>query len=276
MVVKLSSYGFLFAARKNDFDLDGMIANFTAFFDEVVIATIPYDDDTHQRLLDWEAKLNGQLKVVMTTIDIAKTNRWDGELKTAALQACSPSSKEDPRAYILMDGDERVALSNKPKWIEAAEHLFRFPHDGWLVPVLDLYQDEHHIRADQSVGVKFRMHKDGVVKRGVLPDAEMGFNNLFDATRSDSTEPITALGHLAKFYPIVRNQYHLWPQDTVNLNEYPYVLHLGFLDAERRAKLNREFWRGHWKSRSGQEPNMVYDAEQLRSLKLVEHKVALT
>lgn len=275
--MKLSSYSYLFAARKNQFDLDGMVANFTAFFDESVIATIPYDDDTHSRLLEWEAKSDGKLKVIMVDIDINKSNRWDGDLKTAALQACTKSTKADPRCYVIADGDERFPLSNRPKWIDAANRLHE-THlcDGLLIPVLDLIQDEHHIKAEENVGVKFRLHKDTVVRRGVVPEAEMGYNNLFDATRSDSTEPLTELGQLATFFHVIRDVHHLWPQGSVVLNQYPYVVHYGHLDADRRARLNREFWREHWRNRSGQEPNMVLDAEKLKSVKVVRHQVAIT
>lgn len=273
--MKLSIYSYLFNSRLREFDLDGAITNFTQFADEVVISTIPSEDDTYQRLLDWEAKLEGRLKVVMTDIKLAN-NRFDGDLKTAALQACSKSTKQDPRAYIIADCDERFALSNRDKWLFATQRLFELPIDGFLVPVLDLYQDEHHIRADQTVGVKFRLHKDSVVKRGVIPEAEMGYKGLFRTDMSDSTEPLNASGHLANFAPIVRDPTHLWPQVTTYLTQVPYVLHYGHLDADRRARLNREFWREHWFNRSNQEPNMVMNAEQLKSVKVVKHQVALT
>lgn len=274
--MKLSSYSYLFAARKNEFDLDGMVTNFTAFFDETVIATIPYEDDTYDRLKEWEASMPGRLKIVMTEIDISKSNRWDGDLKTAALQACTKSTPQEPRCYVIMDGDERVVLSNHIKWMEAATHLAHLPYDGFLVPVIDLYKDENHIRSDQTVGVKFRLHKDTVVKRGVIPEAEMGFGNLFRTEMSDSTEPITELGKLANFAPIVRDPMHLWPQVTTYLNGYPYVFHHGHLDADRRARLNKEFWREHWLKRSGQEPTMAYDADKIRAVPTIKHQVALT
>lgn len=278
--MKLSIYTYLFNATKREFDLDGAISNFIDFADEVVIATIPSEDDTYERLIDWEHKLLERygrrlLRVVMTDIKLAN-NRFDGDLKTAALRACSKSTRDDPRAYIIADCDERFPLSNKPRWVYAAERLFELPIDGFLIPVLDLYQDEHHIRADQTVGVKFRLHKDTVVKRGVIPEAELGYDNLFRADMSDSTEPLNSLGHLAQFVPIVRDPMYLWPQATSYLNQTPYVLHYGHLDADRRARLNREFWREHWLKRSGQEPTMVLNAEQLKSVKVVRHQVALT
>ena len=274
--MKLSTYAYLFNATKREFDLDGMVTNFTDFADEVVCATIPSEDDTLERLKGWEAKLGAsRFRVVQSTIDITKDNRWDGGLKTAALEACSPSTVEDPRVYVIADADERFVPSNRPKWIQAAEWLMASPYDGYLIPVLDLYQDDRHIRADQTVGVKFRMHKNTVVKRGVIPEAEMGYGGLFRTDMSDSTEPIDRYGHLARFGSVVANPMHLWPQVTDYLNQYPYVLHFGHLDAERRAKLNREFWREHWLNRSGQEPTMEYQAERIREFKLIEHKVAL-
>lgn len=274
--MKLSCYFYLFNARVREFDLDSTIVNFTSFFDEVVCATIPSEDDTYERLLEWQKDLGTEyFKVVMTDIKLSN-NRFDGDLKTAALKACSPSTKDDPRCYVIADADERFVLSNLPKWHQACARLMKSPQDGLLIPVLDLYKDDQHIRSDQSIGVKFRLHKDTVVRRGVIPEAEMHFEGRFRTDMSDSTEPLTADGKLAAFAPIVQNPMHLWPLATDVLREYPYVLHYGHLDAERRAKLNREFWHEHWKNRSGWEPNMEMDADKIRSFPLVKHQVALT
>jgi len=259
--MKLSSYTYLFNARLREFDLDGMVSNFTSFFDETVVATIPSEDDTYERLKEWEAKLGvSRFRVVMTDIDITKTNRWDGELKTVALQACSKSTLEEPRCYVIMDGDERVCLSYQMLWRATAIALYSCPDiDGILIPVIDLMRDELHAR--EQMGYKFRMHKDTVVQRGVIPEAELG-NGLFKTERSDSTEPLLANGQLARFVP-AKNGIPL------------YVLHYGFLDAERRAKINREFWREHWKARSGEEPKMVLEANELDNVSVVEHGLSL-
>lgn len=258
--MKLSAYGYLFNATIREFDLDGAITNFTAFFDETVIATIPSEDDTHERLLAWEAKLPGKLKIVMTDIKLSN-NRFDGDLKTAALQACTKSTPEDPCCYVIMDADETVALEYRQIWDLLAMGLHKYPLlDGLFIPVIDLWGDEKH--AKEQVGYKFRMHKDTVVKRGVIPEAERE-NGLFDTSKSDSTEPLLANGQLARFSPI---------QPQVRA----YVIHWGHLDQQRRAKLNREFWRGHWKNRSGEEPTMVLNVvDKIEEPQVKEHGLSL-
>lgn len=261
--MKLSAYGYLFNARVREFDLDGMVKNFTDFFDETVIATLPHssqEDDTLFRLEDWQLKLGEDRFriVVCPSIDISKTNRWDGELKTVALQACSKSTLADPRCYVIMDGDERIPLSQRDNWIRVANGLCRLTQlDGALVPVIDLIGDEYH--AKPQMGYKFRIHKDTIVSRGVIPSAEYG-NGLFDTSKSDSTEPLRADGQLGSFMSA----------DSL------YVLHYGHLDAERRARLNRDFWREHWKNRDGKEPNMALEAEQIRDVAAVRHNLPLT
>lgn len=259
--MKISAYGYLFNATIRQFDLDGMVANFTAFFDETVIATIPSQDDTYKRLLAYQDKLGAdRFRVVMSDIDISKSNRWDGELKTAALQVCTKSTPQDPRCYCIMDGDEKIHLNQRKIWEVAGQVLHNSPDiDGFLVPVIDLIKDEKHARA--QMGYKFRLHKDTVVKRGVIPQAELG-NGLFRTDMSDSTEPVLVDGQLARFEPI-RAGIHM------------FVFHYGHLDAERRAKLNREFWREHWKARSGEEPKMALEASELANEEVVEHGLEL-
>lgn len=255
--MKISSYGYLFNARLREFDLDGMVKNFTDFFDETVIATIPSQDDTYERLLEWQNKLGAdRFRVLMTDISLSN-NRFDGDLKTAALQACSKSTDDDPRVYCIMDGDERVPISHRDCWTAVANILFRSSLDGVLVPVIDLWGDEKHVRADKNTGSKFRLHKDTVVKRGVIPQAEIG-NGLFRTEMSDSTEPLLANGQLASF-------------GYVYSYSSCYVLHYGHLDQQRRARLNKEFWAEHWRNRDGKEPNMTFEPEMVDNGLLIEH-----
>jgi len=259
--MKLSGYFYIFNAHIREFDLDAAVTNFTSFFDETVVATIPSQDDTYERLLGWQEKLGAdKFKVIMTDIDITKTNRWDGDLKTAALQACTKSTASDPRCYIIMDADERVCVGYQPLWRAAGIALHAQPDiDGILIPVIDLMKDERHAR--EQMGYKFRMHKDTVVKRGVIPEAELG-NGLLSVEKSDTTEPLLANGQLARFVSL---------KHGVPI----YVFHFGFLDAERRAKINREFWFQHWKARSGEDPKMVLEASELDNVKVVEHGLEL-
>lgn len=273
--MKLSVYFSLFNATKRQFDLDGTIDNFTSFADEVVCATIPSEDDTYDRLFAWQEKLGvGRFKVVMTDIKLSN-NRFDGDLKTAALQACSKSTRDNPRIYVIADADERFVMSNKPQWLEAAQRLMTLPDvDGFFVPVLDLYGDKTKVRADQDIGCKFRMHKSTIVKRGVIPSAEY-FDGHFNTALSDSTEPLNVYGDLGRFAHIVGNPRSLNPYYAKSLTSVPYMFHEGYLDISRRVKLNNEFWREHWENRSGHTEKLVGHENELKNIMSVEHGLPL-
>lgn len=268
--MKLSIYAYLFNARLRDFNVEETVENFAAFADEVVFATIPSEDDTYERLKVLESQYLGKFRVIMTDISLSN-NRFDGDLKTAALQACTKSIAEDPHLYIIADADERFNPNTKPTWLSYGEVLWKSKLDGLLLPVLDLYGDENSIRANEPVGLKFRMHKDTVVKRGVIPQAELG-NGLFSTEKSDSTEPLLANGQLARFAPV---EVSLNPQDSYHLSWAPHVFHLGHLSPERRVKLNKEFWFQHWKNRSGEDPKMVMDEAELTKVPTIPHNLRL-
>jgi len=267
---KLSLYFYLFNARLRDFDLDGCVHNFTQFFDQTVCATVPSDDDTLDRLLAYERELGAdRFKVIQTTIDYRRNNRFDGDLKTAALEACVHPIR------VIADADELFPLSNRPMWNAAAESLLSNPFtDGYLIPVIDVYSDMSLIRADQQVGVKFRLHKASVVRRGVPRFAEMG-GGLFNTKASDSTEPLLANGELAQFMPLAPRPY-LQPNLVYMLVASPYVVHLGFLDLERKAKLGKEFWKEHWEKRSGATEDVATERYQLDGHPLIKHGLPLT
>ena len=273
--MKLSLYFYLFNAAKRQFDLDGTVANFTSFADEVVCSTIPSEDDTYERLFAWQDKLGiDKFKVVMTDIKLSN-NRFDGDLKTVALQACTKFNLRDHRVYIIADADERFPLSNKPLWVEAAQRLMITNVDGLLIPVLDLYGDEQHIRADKDIGCKFRMHKASIVRRGVIPEAEY-MDGHFNTSLSDSTEPITEYGQLGRFVHVVGNPRSLDPYHAKALIYSPYCLHYGYLDIQRRIKLNNEFWRGHWENRSGHTEKMESYETELTNLMSAKHGLPIT
>lgn len=267
--IKLSIYCYLFNARVRSFDLDGAVANFLSFADEVVIATLAkQEDDTLERLRAYEASSAGRLKVMVSEMDISRNNRFDGDLKTAALQACTHPIR------VIADCDERFIPSQRPVWDQLGQQLLTHPIlDGWLLPVVDLYGSPDHIRSGVQLGVKMRMHKDTVKRRGVPPFAERG-GGLFDTSRSDSTEPLLAAGGLATFT-------HAFPTHLLHpsiCHMLPgYVLHYGFVDLQRRAQLGKAFWKEHWEKRSGREENVATTVGQLMNdVELVKHKLKLS
>lgn len=271
--IKLSCYAYLFNARVRDFDLDGFVLNVTGFFDEVVIATVASEDDTYERLRGYQLALGtDRFRVVMTKIDPLKDNRFDGNLKTAAMRECS---KDPGTILVIADADERFPHSQRPLWDRYAEMLLQQSGwDGLLIPVVDLWGDTDHIRAHVPIGVKFRMHKHTVVRRGVPSFAERA-DGLMDTSRTDSTEPLLSNGILARFASIIQSPSTLQPQTCHSLVQYPYVLHLGYIDLERRAKLGREFWKSRWEERSGRREDVATHRGELDSVPVLKHNLGL-
>lgn len=268
--IKLSCYAYLFWATKNSFDLDGMVANFTSFADEVVIATIPIPgDDTYERLLAHQARLGeDRLKVILSNVPIDGNNRFDGDLKTVAMNGCTHPVR------IIADADERFLPSQRLRWEDLARQLLANPRlDGWMIPVVDLYGNEQHIRSRENIGAKFRMHKSSVVRRGVPSFAEKG-GGLIDTSRSDTTEPLRADGSLASFIsPYSPHMMH--PSTCRLLAGECYVLHYGFLSLERRAELGRTFWKQHWEARSGRAESVATSVAELAGEPVMKHGLPL-
>lgn len=271
-MTKLSVYGYAFNCTVRDFDLDGAIANFTSFADETVIATLStQEDDTLARLMAHEMVLGGRLKVVVSDINPLKDNRFDGNLKTLAMHACSKDN-----LLVIADCDERFLLSQRPLWDSWGERLLAVSGcDGLMIPVLDLYGSRDTIRADQAIGQKFRLHKHTVVKRGVPSYAERA-NGLIATNASDTTEPLLANGQLASFGSVVHNPVNLRPQMAQGLKGTPFVTHLGWLDLDRRAKIGREWWAPRWKERSGRDEDVPVDRRALEGYPLIKHNLNLT
>ncbi len=173
-----------------------------------------------------------------------------------------------------MDGDERLVLAQKTLWEKHYEYLLGMHDvDGFMIPTLDLWGSEKHIRTNHPIGQKFRLHKESIVKRGVLPQAENG-DGTFITAYSDSTEPLNQYNNLGRFASLV-NQQSLMPFFSRSLVNTPYVLHRGTLNFERRAKIGREFWREHWERRSGKKENVVTSDAVLAAEATIEHGLPL-
>lgn len=268
----LSIYGYLFNASVRNFDLDEAIQNFTQFADETVIATLyKQEDDTLARLQTYEQSLGGRLKVVMTDIDPLRNNRFDGDLKTAAMRACSKDN-----LLVIADCDERFVLSQRPLWDRWGQRLLATPGlDGLLIPVIDLYRGRDTIRADTPIGQKFRMHRHTVDRRGVPAYAERA-DGFIATSQSDTTEPLNRVGQLASFATVVQNPIALQPQMAQMLAGVPYVIHEGWLDLERRAKIGREWWKPRWEERSGRAEDVPVDKAALEDYPIIRHHLDLS
>lgn len=265
--IPASIYGYLFNAKRFSFPYRETLANFCAFADEVVIATIEDEDNTVALLQELTDKLPN-LRVLPTDIKIDGNNRFDGQLKTAAMRATTHKIK------IIADLDETFVLSQKPLWQQLYKRLLDTPEiDGFLVPSLDLWGSPKRIRSDQDIGQKFRVHKDTVYERGVPNFAERG-SGLIDTSRSDTTEAINRNGDLCKFISLV-SMINLYPAFARTLETFPYTVHHGYEKLEGKAAINRDFWKQHWEERSGRNENVVTELRDLEKVQTVEHGLVI-
>ena len=247
-----------------EYNIEDTLKNFTSFFDEVVVATVKSKDDTRERLSKLE-NLYSNLKVVDTDVKIDGNNRFDGQLKTIAMNKCTNPIR------CIADFDERFILSQRPIWDKAAERLMQVPYlDGVLIPVLDLYKDKFSIRADQQIGQKFRLHKASVIERGVPRFAELG-GGLFSASKSDSTDPLNSNKDLCNFCSLI-DPIELNPVFAQNLKNFPFVVHLGVLDLARRIRINKEFWQKKWKEYD-KEARVSIDIRELDNKPSIKHNL---
>lgn len=269
MSLKSSIYFYFFNVNKMSYDYKSVIANFCAFADEVVCATIPCEDGTREALAEME-KEHSNFKVVETDIKLSD-NRFDGKLKTAALQATTNPIK------VIADGDEKFLLWQKPIWEKHYDMLMSMRQDGvdgLMIPVLDLWGDEKKIRIDKNIGLKFRIHLDTIKSRGVIPEAEL-YDGYFDTKLSDSTEALNADGRLGRFVNVISSHF-LHPLFSRNLIETPYVVHFGYLDLKHRAEKVATFWKPHWEARSGHEEDVEVNEENLKQFPTIEHGLPIT
>jgi hypothetical protein len=267
--MRYSLYGFAFNCTLRQFKLEEAINNFISFVGpegEVVFATIQSEDDTRDRLRALEEKYPN-FRVVETNISV-KNNRFDGLLKTAAMNEC----KNELR--IIADLDEKFLPSQRPIWDKYAKILLENKHlDGFLIPVIDLFGHPEKIRSDVNIGQKFRLHKSSVYARGVPAFAERS-DGLFATNLSDSSEPITMNGELCQFASIVNSMY-LMPQFAEFLKDFPYVIHEAFLDLEWKAKIGREFWAEAWSERSGRQENVAISKNELDNTSTIHHNLPI-
>lgn len=264
--IKLSGYGYIFNATLYKFDIEKTIDNFCAFFEEFILVTCPSKDNTREILSALEKK-HKNLKVVDTEIDVYKTNRFDGQLKTIGMNQCQNQVR------VIADCDEKFALSNRWAWNKYGLDLLEDRVDCYLVPVIDLFGSEDLVRSSYATGQKFRMTKPSVVKRGVPNFAERK-NGLFDTKQSDDTEPLLSDGSLCSFRSIV-DEHELDCKNTFTLNRYPNVLHFGAVSFERRIDINANFWLKSWEARSGGKEDVITDIERLKKEPTIKHNVAL-
>lgn len=259
-----SIYTSAFNVLKNVFDYKEALDNFSAFADEVVVAVNTSDDGTLVAIQK-HAFGNDKIKVIQTDFSYSDPD-LDGKVKNAALQETTEPFK------IGLDLDERIPLSNRPSWVYAAELLE--PVDNVfaaMVSSIDLYKENTLCK---GVGAKWYLHKKGLF-RGVVNFAKNS-DGTHDITKSDSCELLDSEGNLvpsASFapigLPIPEALYILKSKGS------PYVLHYGYVDLDRRAKINREFWKNHWSVEAGKPIDVATTVTELEKFPVFEHGLSL-
>lgn len=267
MKYPIDAYGYLFNARKFDFDTEKTVTNFCVFFDQVYCATVPSEDNTREVLAELEKKYPN-FHVIDSNIKINGNNLFDGQLKTLAMSHCKNKLR------CIVDFDEIFPLSNREKWDSCAKYLLdNYSVDGLLIPSVDLWGNKEKIRSQVHIGQKFRLHKDTIITRGVPNFAKRG-DVFFDTSKSDSTEPLDKNGNLSRFESIIPNN-ALMPIFASQLINYPYVLHFGSLNLQRRANIGKEFWKARWEERSNKKENVITDVTELEKESTIYHNLPL-
>jgi hypothetical protein len=235
---------------------------------QTVIAVNTSEDNTWEELVKLQ-KQCPNLELIKTDISYSN-NRIDGLTKTAALEQAKNSIR------ILMDFDEFFIPSQKKFWDQAVELLTKDMDsrwDGFLIPSLDLYGSIKTIRKNCNIGQKFRIHKDTIKSRGVIPQAELG-NGYFNTKMSDCTEGLTADGQLGKFAQYVPYEY-LKPENAKYLSFFPVTVHESYLDLKRKASHGKEYWKKIWEGYSNHQENVATDIKELEYVEVIEHGLNL-
>lgn len=271
----ITIYTQLFNAERMRFKWREAIQNWFQFLDgtgEIVIAVNTSDDKTPELVRAFCDRLatetpHSQTKFNVVDISIPYTDpEFDGKGKAAALSCAT-----QPFA-ILLDIDEFLVPSQKKIWLKLiAELRNRNNVDAFLVPTVDLVQDEEHYK---SIGAKFYLHKTGPnITRGVFKGGYRADGSI-DVTRSDTTELI-----FADSRELVRAQFLIDPNlpsylklGILESGETPYVLHYGWIDKEQRIRQS-DFWRPVWAARNNGEVKTESSIKELEKLPKLLHNL---
>lgn len=264
--MKISCYISAFNIEKGQFDYERCLHTCSNYFDEVVVATIANNQDNTQNILEREARILKNIRVIRTDLE-SDTFLLDGQLKNAALQKCIHD------VCVQMDLDE-TPYGEYGGWRNCGRILLNSDVDCLLVPVLNLYKD---VDTYTDINFKFRLHRKYSVhpdffgkklRRGPVYLAKLEGGGV-DPSLSDTTElvlPDDTLARAAQFTP---------PELKIFKAGYPTVIHWGHVDLERRAKLNRDFWKATWDGYSGQPQNVGVTISELDGKECFRHGLEL-
>lgn len=259
--MSFSIYTSLYNLSGGFIDYKSALDNFCGFAEEVIIGTTTDSQDNTIELLQEYQKLNPKVKLAITDFKL-DTAEFDGQIKNAALKL---STK---KFSILLDGDERIVLSDRNRWEELANRLDNSNLEAVMIPVIDLFNSEKEYK---SIGRKWYLHKNNpTFTRGVVKFARKEGGNI-DHSKSDTCELLNEDGNLVKSALIEQTL----TVEEIQDKDIPYVLHLGYLNKENRLKSNK-FWQPVWNKRAGEEvTDIIHNIEDLNKIKYFKHNLKL-
>lgn len=231
--MKISIYTSAFNLENNNFDIRDAIKNWGKYCDEIVIATMPSKDNSWEILESIESDF---VKIVYTTLSI-EDRLFDGALKNAALQKCSGD------ILWQMDLDERISGSVK-LFKKVSRDLLNSSWDAFCIDVINLWGS---MDVYKDFGVKWYCHKRGFF-RGPVSWAVRA-DGTVDSSKSDGCELIDYYGNLVKAVSY-RNFSNLESLTDYIDQKYPLIVHIGWVNAENKLKLNR-WWKDRWEHLNG-------------------------
>ena len=262
----ISAYTTAFNFKNMKFSLEEALSNWFVYFDEVVISTTSEDlQEAKDCVKDFP--LVDKIKIVSLEIN-TKDLHWDGKLKNNGLQNCSND------VVFQIDLDERIGGS-KTILTELADTILRQESPcSIFIQNIDLFGDLNHYK---SMGRKWYIHTRDGCCRGAI-NLAMVDGKIFDPEKSDTCELIDEDGDLI---PCIGITPLTNPQGNLHI-DIPKIFHLGFLDLERRAHLNKTFWKDIWSERKSlsqqkevEATDVFIDAEEFNTIPKYKHNIPL-
>ena len=223
----ISLYTTAFNIDKLDVDFDEVFSNWLYYADEIVIATLRCQhEEVRDKVIKSKFYNPKKIGVVSRHLEIQTDLYWDGKLKDAALKNC----RHD--IALQIDLDERIS-GNKNTLTGLAQEILKQQFScSVMIPTIDLYEDLDHMI---NIGYKWYLHTRQGTSRGSVHWAKKE-DGSFDPEKSDTCELIDENGNLI---PCI-GKVPLGDEDD------PKIIHLGYLNLEKRNKLNKEFWAEIW------------------------------
>ncbi len=251
--MKISCYTSAFNLSSSHFSVEDALKNWLKYFDEVVIATMPCEDNTMEILSSVESD---RVKIAPMKISIDDP-LYDGKLKNHSLHHCSGN------VLWQLDLDERIY--GKEKLLKlVSKNLLSSEWDAFFIDVMNLWGDMDHYK---DFGQKWYCHKRGF-NRGPVSFA-IREDGTVDTSLSDGCELILDSGELVSAI----NYKHFLSEsgffETSSLgyidSGYPFVVHLGWANKESRLKLN-SWWKDRWEKLNGfDRGDIILDEESFDS-----------